>query len=151
MSGFGVQNILLEVSITGIAFFVVPAVLWVLVVGGGIVSGSWRTFTFDIAVVVGGLGAVTMGLGALSLVRNPLPDDAWPSEAFAAVLPMLGGAGLLLIGALIGLIAFVQGAEQLSIGGLIGGQPRSEDSVDSSGHRETPRPMKPPNEGDSYG
>ena len=40
MSGFGVQNILLEVSITGIAFFVIPAVLWVLVVGGGIVSGS---------------------------------------------------------------------------------------------------------------
>ncbi len=137
MSGFGVQNILLEVSITGIAFFVVPAVLWVLVVGGGIVSGSWRTFTFVFAVVVGGLGAVMMGLGALSLVRNPLPDDAWPSEAFAAVLPMLGGAGLLLIGALIGLIAFVQqysvSAEQLSIGGLIGGQPKSEDSVDSNG------------------
>ena len=137
MSGFGAQNILLEVSIAGIAFFVVPAVLWVLVVGGGIVSGSWRTFTFLVAVVVGGLGAVMLGLGVLSLVRNPLPDDAWPSEAFAAVLPMLGGAGLLLIGALIGLIAFVQQysvrAEKLSIGGLVGGQPKSEDSVDSNG------------------
>ncbi len=142
MSGFGVQNILLEVSITGIAFFVVPAVLWVLVVGGGIVSGRSRTFTFLAAVVVGGLGAVMMGLGAWSLVIDPTPDDAWPSQALAAVLPMLGGAGLLLIGALIGFIGFVAhllrqysvSAEQLSIGGLIGGQPKSEDSVDSNGH-----------------
>ena len=114
----------------------VPAVLWALIIGGGVYSGKQRFLTFGAAVWVGGFGLV---FGIAGLLTN-IPDDAWPSQAALAGLPLLAGVGLLVIGALIGLVALLLGQDSVdssaapaSIGRLIGGQPRSEDSVDSSG------------------
>ena len=116
----------------------VPAALWAVIVGAFVYSGKWRRFAFGAAVLVGGIGLI-WGVGAST---TEISDDGGLGaygRGIGAVLGIFFGVALLLVGALIGFVALLRdsvdysSAAPASIGRLIGGQPRSEDSVDSSG------------------
>ena len=115
----------------------VPAALWAVIIGAFVYSGKWRRFAFGAAVLVGGIGLI-WGIGAST---TEIPDDGGLGaygRGIGAVLGIFFGAGLLLIGALLGSVALFLGRDKVdsapsSIGKLIGGQPKSEDSVDSNG------------------
>jgi len=111
-----------EISPQLVIWVGLPAAIWGLVVAAGAAAGRWRTFTFVSAVLVGGLGLI---LRIFGLTTN-IPDDV-EFEDIVAILTASEGAALLSIGALIGFVArFLRQRPW--------GQPRSEDSVGSSGH-----------------
>ncbi len=122
----------------------VPVVLWGIAVAAWLITRRQRTLGFFLAAVVfGGLG-LFMGVRGLIGISRAFVGVPHGESCFSCIGPgllVLAGRLLLLLGALLGFAAlFLQrdwprySAGQLSIGGLIGGQPSSEDSVDSSGH-----------------
>ncbi len=109
-------------------FVAVPAVLWGISVAACVVTRRWRTRTFVAAVALGGLG---LFIGVYGQIDRPQAavgvshGEACMSCLGAAVL-ILYGSLLLVVGALLGFVA-------LFLRQRPWGQPRSEDSVDSSG------------------
>jgi hypothetical protein len=121
----------------------VPVVLWGIAVAAWLITRRQRTLGFFLAAVVfGGLGLFMGGYGLIEIRRaqEGLPHGEGCLACIQGVLVVLAGLLLLLIGALIGFVALFLGLPSRvdsapgSIGRLIGGQPSSEDSVDSSGN-----------------
>ena len=119
----------------------VPVVLWGIAVAAWLITRRQRTLGFFLAAVVfGGLGLFMGGYGLIEIRRaqEGLPHGEGCLACIQGVLVVLAGLLLLLIGALIGFVALFKGRDDVdsapgSIGRLIGGQPKSEDSVDSNG------------------
>ena len=105
---------------------VVPAVLWGIIVAAGAVAGRWRTFTFVLAVLVGGFGLVFGIFGLTFDISDDRGDNLLGGPIFVAAMYVLGGIALLSLGALIGFVA-------LFLRQRPWGQPSSGDSV-GSGH-----------------
>ncbi len=121
----------------------VPAVLWGITVAAWLVTRRVRTLKFFVAAVaLGGFG-LFIGVNALIELRRVQPlARARGESCFECIEPgllVLAGVGLLLIATVIGLVALFLGLPSRvdsapgTIGKLIGGQPKSEESVDSNG------------------
>ena len=116
----------LFISAPEVIFWVgVPAALWAFSIGRGVYLGKWRLFSFGAAVLVGGIGLIS-GIGGLT---TEISDDGGfgaYGAAIGAAFGILVGAGLLLVGALIGFVALFLRPPPWS-------QSKSEDWVDSNG------------------
>lgn len=101
MPVIGVQIVVAAATATAIRLIVVPAILWGLSVWAGVLRRKSRLFTFRAAFVVGFFGLL-IGIGGLT---STVPENALPAQALGAVAGILGGALLLVIGALLGFVA----------------------------------------------
>ena len=98
------QGVVLAATTFGVTLVAVPAALWGLSVGACVFSGKWRSFGFLAAVVVGGFG-LYIGIQGLTF---EVQSGMYPGEAYGAVAGILGGALLLVIGAVVGFAVSVR-------------------------------------------
>ena len=90
----------LGVNWTAVLVVVVPVAVWGLVVGIGVFSGRWRTFTFLAAFPIGGIGLVFLYLAFTADI-----DTSQLGAGLEFVGLLLVGLALLAIGFFTGLVA----------------------------------------------